>query len=143
MPIGCTSADADENIFCFFALTPSQENLEKNFYINNDQNFVLYKLIPKYMKNFINSILEIFMKIKKANINFFYFFDHYFNEFASVREHWTDNALIDLTRLISCKSLRLSDATHFFIYVSKRCELKTRSKNKKSFHRRRRVKFKI
>ena len=41
--------------------------------------------------------------------------------------------------LISCKSLRLTDATHFLIYVSNCCELETRPKNKKCFYRRRRV----
>ena len=41
--------------------------------------------------------------------------------------------------LIACKSLRLTDATHFLIYVSNCCELKTRPKNKKCFNRRRRV----
>ena len=35
--------------------------------------------------------------------------------------------------LISYKSLRFSDATHFLIYVSNCCELGTRSKNKKCF----------
>ena len=43
--------------------------------------------------------------------------------------------------MISYKSLRLSDATHFFIYVPNCSELRTKPKNTKCFSRHRRVKW--
>ena len=94
------------------------------------------RLVRSLLKFWGSSIKQFFIEnwhIKSQNVPFFTILTIISMRSTRLESAGPITVWSTWSILISCLSLRLSDATHFFIYVSKCSELRTRPKTKNVF----------